>query len=316
MPRDWRISPNSSAFSTTRGWGVAAEHAERQHGVVALTQLTARGVSASTVRYWVESRRLVRLHAGVYAVGHAVLRPAGHRLAAVLACGDRAVLSHASAAAHWGIRRSAAAVIDVTAPIRTGRGRAGLRIHCGARLRPDETTVEDAVPCTTVARTLLDLASVLRGRGLDAAIETSERLELFDLREIAVLLGRHQRRSGSGRLRRALADFDPELVRVRSETEACFYCLCVEAGLPRPLVNRAVRAGERSYEADLHWPAARVVPEVDSHYHDTTAARIRDRARDEALRSHGWTTLRARDETPTAPLVAELRRLVGGPTRA
>ena len=183
----------------------------------------------------------------------------------------RAVLSHGSAAAHWGIRQSAAAVIDVTAPIRTGRGRAGLRIHCGARLRPDEMTVEDVVPCTTVARTLLDLAGVLRGRGLDAAIETSERLGLLDLNAVGILLGRHRRRRGAGRLRRAISCLDPELVRARSETEARFYCLCVDAGLPRPLVNRRVGQGERSYEADLHWPAARVILEVDSPYHDTTA---------------------------------------------
>jgi hypothetical protein len=256
------------------------------------------------------------MYTGVYAVGHAALRPEGHRLAAVLACGDGAVLSHASAAAHWGIRQSAAAVTDVTAPIRTGRGRAGLRIHCGARLRPDEMTVEDVVPCTTVGRTLLDLAGVLRGRGLDAAIETSERLGLLDLNAVGILLGRHRRRRGAGRLRRAISCFDPELVRARSEAEARFYCLCVDAGLPRPLVNRPVGQGERSYEADLHWPAARVILEVDSRYHDTTAARIRDRARDADLRCQGWITLRGRDETPTAPLIAELRRLVVAPRPA
>jgi hypothetical protein len=290
--------------------------AEHQHGVVELSQLCDLAIPESTVRGWVGSGRLIRLHRGVYAVGHAALRAEGHYLAATLACGPGAALSHASAAALWGIRASAAATIDVTSPARCGRKKDGLRVHRGERVRSDELTIERGVPCTTVARTILDLASILRGRGLDAAIETSERLELFDLRAIGVLLGRHRGRRGAGRLRRAIGAFDPELIRVRSETEARFYCRCVDAGLPRPLVNRLVAAGERTYEVDLHWPEARVILEVDSPYHDTTAARLRDRERDELLRRHGWTTVRGREDRPLSPVIAELRHLVTAPTTA
>jgi len=250
------------------------------------------------------------MHQGVYAVGHAALRAEGHYLAATLACGPGASLSHASAAALWGIRASASVLIDVTSPARCGREKEGLRVHRGDRVCRDELTVQRGVPCTTVARTLLDLATVLRGRRLDAAIEASERLELFDLRAVGILLGRHRGRRGCGRLRRAIVGFDPELVRARSETEARFYCRCLDAGLPKPLVNRLVEAGARAYEVDLHWPEARVILEVDSPYHDTRAARIRDPRRDAALRRHGWAVIRGRDEQPIPPLIAELRRLI------
>ena len=185
MPSDGRFPSSERPFSTRR-WPRIAALAERQHGVVELSQLRALGAPESTVRGWVGGGRLIRLHHGVYAVGHAALRAEGHYLAATLACGPGAALSHASAAALWGIRASAAATIDVTSPARYGRKKDGLRVHRGERVRSDELTIERGVPCTTVARTLLDLASVLRGRGLDAAIETSERLELFDLRAIGV----------------------------------------------------------------------------------------------------------------------------------
>jgi very-short-patch-repair endonuclease len=311
MPADWRISPNSLAFSATRGWGAAAELASRQHGVVALAQLTEQGVSESTVRYWARTRRLLRLHAGVYAVGHDALRPAGHRLAAVLACGPGAVLSYVSAAAHWGIRQTAATVFDISAPIRTGRGRAGFRIHCGARLHRDEVTVEDAVPCTTVARTLLDLAEVLNPSALSRTIETAERMELLDVRKLLTLVGRHARRRGIGRLRHALACFDPDFLRVNSELEARFLQLCIDRLPVRPRVNERIEAGGETFEVDFCWPQHRLIVETDSaEFHDTTAAAIRDAYRDRLLSTAGWTVIRCRwADVVVSPgsLVARLR---------
>ncbi len=317
MSRDGLISVNYATFSTTRGWEVAVELAAKQHGVVALWQLAAAGVSPDTVRAWVRAKRLVRLYQGVFAVGHDSLRREGHFLAAVLACGPGAALSYQSAAAHRGIRDSAAAVIDVTAPIRTGRYRRGLRVHSGERLQADEVEIVDAVPCTTVSRTLLDLAAVLRQRGIEAAVETSERLELFDLRSVTILLARHRGRRGTARLRGILAAFDPEVVRARSETEARFFHLCVACGIARPLVNRLVDAGDRTYEVDFHWPAARLIVETDSPYHDTTTAHVRDPARDAALRRAGWKLIRCRWHdvvVDRAPLVATVRSALGAGT--
>jgi hypothetical protein len=108
----------------------------------------AAGVTVAEIEGRVRRGLLIPLHRGVYAVGHAVLRPAGHRLAAVLACGGGAVLSHRSAGAHWALRASAAAVIDVTSPQGAGRRRAGVRVHRSS-IEPWECTMHDAVPITT-----------------------------------------------------------------------------------------------------------------------------------------------------------------------
>jgi very-short-patch-repair endonuclease len=303
--RDGRISTDYVTFST-RGWDVAAELAARQHGVVALRQLVEAGVAAATVRGWVRSRRLIRLHQGVFAAGHDSLRPEGRYLAAVLACGPGAALSYVSAAAFSGLRRSAASLIDVTAPNRAGRQKPGLRVHRGEHLAADETTVTDAVPVTTIARTLLDLAVVLSPRGVESAVEAAERLELFDLRAVTLLLSRHFGRRGTARLRRVLGDFDSEVVRARSESEARLFHLCLDHGLPRPRLNRHIEAGRERFEVDLCWPDARVIVEVDSPYHDTTAARARDAYRDAELRRAGWRVIRCRGPE----IVDEPERLV------
>src|SRR5215217_736847 len=88
--------------------------ARRQHGVVSITQLAALGVSQRAVAHRVAAGRLHRIHQGVYAVGHTALTTRGHWHAAVLAAGPGAALSHASAAALWGLRRSAATIVDVS----------------------------------------------------------------------------------------------------------------------------------------------------------------------------------------------------------
>jgi predicted transcriptional regulator of viral defense system len=314
MPREWRLSLDYPTLGTTRGWAAAAELAARQHGVVALGQLVALGIPPATVRSWVATHRLIRLYRGVFAVGHRHLRAEGRYLAGVLACGPGAVLSHLTAAALWEIRRSAAALLDVTVPGRTGRKQRRLRVHDASQLPADEITEKDAVPCTTVARTLLDLAAVLPQRGIEAAVETSERLELLDLRSVTILLARHRGRRGTARLRRALAGFDAEVLRARSETEARFFHLCVDSGIPRPLVNRLVEGGGQRYEVDFHWPAARSIVETDSPHHDTIAARRRDFVRDAALRRAGWKVIRCRWHhvvLDPAPLVETVRRSLG-----
>src|SRR5262249_36639150 len=136
--------------------GVIAELADRQHGVVATWQLIRLGLNYDEVRYRASTGRLHRIHRGVYAVGYRTLTPKGHRMAAVLAYGPDAVLSHRSAAAHWGIGQPSWK-IDVTTP--GGRpSRAKIRAHRAA-LKPDEVTTHDGIPITTVARTILDLAS-------------------------------------------------------------------------------------------------------------------------------------------------------------
>ena len=126
---------------------LVAQLAERQHGVVASRQLAALGMSRNAVSARSHAGRLHRVHRGVYAVGHPVLTVNGRRMAAVLAAGPGAVLSHASAAALWDIRRTSATRIDVTVRSTAGRAkRPGLRIHRTPTLRADEITEHRRYP--------------------------------------------------------------------------------------------------------------------------------------------------------------------------
>jgi predicted transcriptional regulator of viral defense system len=134
-----------------------ARLAARQLGVVSLTQLKALGLTASAVRSRVASGRLHRVYRGVYAVGHGRLTVEGHWLAAVLACGHKAVLSHRSAAGLWSLRPDNRANTDVSLPSRSARSRPGIDVHRSVTIMPADCTIKDAIPCTTLARTLLDV---------------------------------------------------------------------------------------------------------------------------------------------------------------
>ena len=182
--------------SQTRGVdAVIAALAERQHGVVARRQLVALGLSRREIERRIEQGRLHLLHAGVYAVGHRVLSPHGRWMAAVLAAGPDAVLSHRSAAALWGLRATSRTRIEVTAP-RDLRPRKGLHPHC-AVLPDDERTIHQGIPVTTPARTLLDLAGVLERQALDRALDEAEALRLPGP---AALLERYPRKRATATL--------------------------------------------------------------------------------------------------------------------
>src|SRR4051794_18289572 len=141
---------------TPRDAAIAAL-ANRQHGVIALYQLVPLGLTKSAVAERVRRGRLHPVHRGVYAVGHALLTLKARWMAAVLACGEGAVLSHRSAAELLGLLKGSVwRAADVTTPTRAGRKRAGIDVHAG-QTATDATTV-DGIPCTAVPRTLLDLA--------------------------------------------------------------------------------------------------------------------------------------------------------------
>jgi very-short-patch-repair endonuclease/predicted transcriptional regulator of viral defense system len=267
---------------------VIAELAARQHGVVARPQLLAAGVTVAEIEGRVRRGLLIPLHRGVYAVGHALLRPTGHRLAAVLACGAGAALSHRAAGAHLALRRSAGTTIDVTSTRGAGRSRPGLRVHRG-RLEPWERTVHDSVPVTTPARTLLDLAEVLPREALRRAVAEAEHQRVFDLTDLERTLDAHRHRPGAARLRALLAEAGVGDDLTRSELEERVLAICDRHGVPRPRVNARV-AG---LEVDFHWPAARLVVEADGRrFHLTAPAFERDRERDALLLLHGLRVLR------------------------
>jgi predicted transcriptional regulator of viral defense system len=272
---------------------VISDLAEEQHGVVALSQLRELGLSVQRIDKRVAAGWLHPVHRGVYAVGHRLLSADGHRMAAVIACGPGAVLSHRSAAAAWGLRRDGRNRIDVTAPGRRGRMPAGIEAHRDGSLRPADRTEVRGIPCTSVARTLLDLAAVVSPRELRNAVTQAEVERVFDLTAVREVLGRSRRRRGVARLRRAIAEHDPRDERARGELERSFLALCRQADLPLPAVNVPLTVGDTQLEADFLWWSTQLIVEADDRYsHLTVAAFEKDRRRDQRLRLAGWEVIR------------------------
>ena len=272
---------------------VIARLAKRQHGVISLPQLQLFGLSPSAVRERVATGRLTRLHRGVYAVGHGRLTKHGHWMAAVLAYRPTAALSHRSAAALHGIRPDNRAKIDVTLPSPSARPRPGIGVHRSATLQPVDVTEVDGIPCTTLARTLLDLAEVIDRQGLERAVGQAEVLRIFDLRAVEDVLSRAEGRRGAGALRDVLAQYEGPTLTDR-ELEERFFALCREAGVPRPAVNDWIALDDGiAYKADFLWRAARLIVETDGWgAHGTRQAFENDRRRDRRLSVAGWTVVR------------------------
>jgi hypothetical protein len=156
-------------------------------------------------------------------------------------------------------------------------------------LEPFETTVLDALPLTTPARTLLDLAEIVGAHDLERAVARAEGLRLFDLTAVERVMETHPTRAGSRRLARLLASQTLGDGLTRSELEERVLALCASIGVPRPLVN-AIVAG---LEVDFYWPASGLVVEADSRrHHLTPSAFERDRERDAILLRHGLRVLR------------------------
>jgi hypothetical protein len=286
------------------GKGVAAL-AERQHGVVEYAQLIQLGVSEDMITWWSRDGRLVQVHRGVYAVGHANLSVHGRFLAAVLACGPKAALSHESAAVLWGLRHPRGPRIDVTVP--TPGGRAGRRVVVVHRslVRPGEITIRDGIRVTTPARTLLDLAGILTRRQFERTIDQADFLGL----DVSGLAPRPGKRGGA-LLRAVLTDHDAGSTWTRSQLEERMLALCRSAGLPPPRINEYV-AG---FEVDFHWPDQKLVVEIDDwSSHRGRGAFERDRHSDAALVVLGWRVVRitrARLARDPRGVAAQLTRLL------
>jgi hypothetical protein len=262
--------------------------ARRQHGVVAYRQLIEAGFNRGAIQYRLDNGRLHHVHRAVYAVGHPVLGRNGRIMSAVLACGPGALLSHRSAGAEWELLPTARAAIDVTAP-RSRRSRGDVIAHRVRRLDPQDRAVRDGIPITTVARTLLDVAEVVRSHEFERAVEQAERLRLFDLREVENVCERSCGRRGLRPLRALLGDAVGEPPWTRSELERRFLDLCRDAGLPEPALNVSV-AG---FVVDFLWSSQRLVIELDGHaFHSTRTAFERDRVRDAKLQLAGFRVMR------------------------
>jgi very-short-patch-repair endonuclease len=285
---------------------VEAGLAARQHGIVTRTQLRTAGFSDDIIDRRIRTRRLVRIHRGVYLVG-VVAPPYAHELAACLACGPLAVLSHRSAAVIWQIMKGRArpARLEVTIP-EGYRRHPGLRVYRIGTLRPDEVTRVRGIPITTAARTLYDLAGRLRRRPLERAVAEAIALRLTTATEVRAMALRQAGRRGAGRLRAVLDLGDPR--RTRSEAEEIFLGLVRRGGIELPVVNTRV-AG---YEVDFYWPAAHLAVEVDGFaFHISRRAFEQDRRRDAELATLGVRVVRVTWRQITEEPEAVVRRLKG-----
>jgi very-short-patch-repair endonuclease len=266
-----------------------ARLALRQHGVIGRSQLIDLGASRGAIRHRLNAGRLHRVHPTVYVVGIPQLTRHGRYLAAVLACGDGAVLSHGSAAALWGLLEEGRGLTEVTIPRLGPRSIEGIRVRRSRRLDAEEIGTCDGIPVTTPARTLVDEAGIVSARRLRRAVEQSLVLKVFDLRAVNRALERARGVRGTGTLRRLVHEVAWEPPFTRSELERRFLELVRRAHLPLPVVNGLVL----TYEVDFHWPQARLVVEADSRaFHGHALAFHHDRQRDLELESAGWHVLR------------------------
>ncbi len=287
-----------------------AELAGRQHGVVSIRQLLGPlGYSQAAISRAVAAGRLHRLYTGVYAVGHTDISLHGECLAAVLACGPRALLSHYSAAWLWGLSATEPIPVHVTSPV-PRRARRPIHLHYSRTLADADRALVEGIPVTSVARTLLDQAGLRRPqRHLMHLLKRAEEGRIFDLAAVHDVLERNRGHRGHKPLRRAIVLYEPPPF-TRSRFEALFYEAVVVAGLPTPRVNYNL-AG---MEVDLYWPEHRFAVELDLYEtHGTRESFEEDRLRQEELLLEGVGMTRVtgpRFAREPAEVLARLRRLL------
>jgi very-short-patch-repair endonuclease len=257
--------------------------AARQFGIVTRAQLVAAGLAPRAIDRRLSAGRLHRLHSGIYAVRHQAPSREARWMAAVLACGPGAVLSHRSAATLWRIRDGEGPRPDVTvAP--SGRRHPAITIH-RSQLEPQDRTVQAGIPVTTPTRTFIDLEHEVDDDDLAQALREVQYQRRFNLKEAQALLARRPSRKLTALLK--------DLILVQNRLEARLIKLCDRYKLPRPLTQQVVRTGQR---VDFLWPDHHLIVETDGwEAHGTRTAFQADRTASNTLQLAGYTILRFTD---------------------
>lgn len=293
-----------------RAWELAG----RQHGVVARRQLLALGFSKRAIEHRVERGRLHVVAHGIYAVGWPKLTQKRRWMAAALACGDDAALSHRSAAALWEIGTEKPGVIDVSVRRRCELRRPGLRVRGRPSLSADDIVIRDGIPVTALVLSLVDLATELAPFGIERSINEADKRDLIDPEALRSALDDYAGEPGVKILRKLL---DKRTFRLSdSDLEILFRPIAAAAGLPLPLTKQIVNG----FEVDFFFPALGLVIETDGlRYHRTASTQTRDVRRDRAHTLAGMTPLRfTHYEIKYKPsrVRAELSRITTHLTRA
>jgi very-short-patch-repair endonuclease len=254
------------------------------------------GLTRQTAADNARSGSLHRVHRGVYTVGHRSIGKAAELRAALLACGEGAVLSHVTAAAFWGLHDHWPRLIDVTVPVEAGRKLDGIRCRRCRYPLEEEVTILHGVLCTTVARVLVDLAGIWGTASLRQVVERAAVLKLLDIGALDLAIHQAQRRRGV-RVLGAIADDwrtkSGKLPDVRSDFEALVLPRLVRMGLPRPECNVRMRIDGKALEVDFLWEEKRLVVEADGGAsHENPVAFQRDRHRDQLLVASGFRVIR------------------------
>lgn len=268
----------------------AAELAQRQHGVVSRRQLLAIGMGRRAIAGRLDRGQLHVVHRGVYVVGVRRISKRGRWMAAVLACGEGAVLSHRSAGRLWRLLPPGSERADVTCS-KAEIERNGIVGH-RSQLRDDEWLVRDGIPVTSPFRTIFDLAAVAEMRELERAFHEAEAREVTDRVSLPGLLERYPRHRGSRNLRALLGAQGPIGI-TRNEFEEAFVTLVDRFDLRRPRMNGDLAIRGRFFEIDALWEQERVAVELDSREIPGTRRKFEtDRQRDRILVAEGWRTMR------------------------
>jgi very-short-patch-repair endonuclease len=268
------------------GWRIVLALARSQHGVVTREQLLDLGLSAQAIKHRIARGKLHPVYRGVYAVGRPELTREGRLLAAVLACGRGACISHGSAAELWEIGPRIAVLHVSICPPRTVK-QPGIVAHRRTGLEPARMRIERAIPVTDVLQTLIDLAPTLPAGELQAMIGAADRHDLSNPEQLRAGLNEVRQGPGVGVLRAALDRHTLQLTD--SELERRLIPIAMRAGLGRPLTQKWVNG----YRVDFCWPELGLVVEADGlRYHRTAAQQTADARRDQAHTAAGLTPLR------------------------
>jgi very-short-patch-repair endonuclease len=255
-----------------------------QHGVIARQQLLDLGLTPAAIRQRRENGRLHPVHRGVYAVGRPELDRHGELMAAVLACGPGAQLSHRSAAELWQIRRRLDGPIEVAVPVGVLRRRPRITLHRSSGLRRRYVHL---IPVGAPISVLIDLATCLPDEEVEDAVNEADRLELIRTYRLRPALDREPRRPGVGRLKGILDA--QSFSRAANALERRFLAIVRDAGLPAPTTQQ--RLGR--HRVDFFWPELGFVVETDSlRHHRTAAEQTVDLSRDQAHARRGLRSLR------------------------
>lgn len=295
-----------------------ADLAARQHGVVCASQLRQLDISRDAVATMVTNGTVHPVHPRVYAVGHPALCREGRWMAAVLAGGTGAVLSHVAAAQLWGLTRSDSSRVDITLA-RAHRALAGVGVHRSRTLVDADMTIRDHVPATTVARTIVDLGDVCSAARLAHVMHEADFHSVLDLSLLLECMERNRGRRRIGIVQQAVEMHTAGSAGARSSAEEHMVLLVTAAGLAKPRVGARVRVPGGSLEVDLLWEEESICVEIDGPGHRRPRTRREDAARDALLRSAGYRVLRVTtDEVFHQPddSVARIRHLLASGGRA